>query len=43
VKDHLLYYCLDRRGNQWRYYDPRTHRGGSIDEDYIAGLLEQLV
>jgi hypothetical protein len=43
VKDQLLYYCLDRRGNQWRFYDPRSHRSGLIDEDYLAGLLEQLV
>lgn len=43
IKDQQLFYCVDRRGNEWRYYDPRTHRSGTVDEDYLASILEQLV
>ncbi len=43
MKEHLLYYCLDRKGNQWRYQDTRTHKTGDVDEEYLVGLLEQII
>ena len=43
IKDHRLYFTVERGGNQWRFYDPSTHRSGVVDEEYLAGLLEQLV
>jgi len=42
VRDHRLYYCLEKNGNHWRFHDPRGNRSGLVDEDYLAGLLEKL-
>lgn len=42
VRDHRLYYCLEKSGNYWRFYDPRGNRHGLVDEDYFAALLEKL-
>jgi hypothetical protein len=43
VKDHRLFCCIDRSRSEWRFYDPRTHRSGPVDDEYLASLLEQLV
>jgi hypothetical protein len=43
IKDQKLFYCVDRNLREWRFYDSRTHRSGSVGEDYLATLLEQLV
>jgi hypothetical protein len=43
IKDQKLFYCVDRNTQEWRFYDLRTHRSGLVDDDYLAGLLEQLV
>ena len=42
IKDHRLYYCLDKGRSLWRYYDARSHRTGPVDDEYLAALLEQL-
>ncbi|MBK5294996.1 MAG: hypothetical protein JJE04_25385 [Acidobacteriia bacterium] len=43
MKEHLLFFCLDRKANEWRYYDTRTHRTGAVDEGYLISLLEQII
>lgn len=42
VRDHRLFYCLEKSGNHWRFHDPRGNRHGLVDEDYLAMLLEKL-
>ena len=43
IREHLLFYCLEKTGPLWRYFDERTYHSGPVDEDYLAGLLEELV
>lgn len=43
VNDHQLFFCNDRGTYAWRYYDPRAHKMGIVDEEYLAALLEDLV
>jgi hypothetical protein len=43
INEHRLYYCLDKARNEWRYLDPRSQRLGTVDNQYVAGLFEQLV
>jgi hypothetical protein len=43
VKEHRLYYCLDKSGNEWRYVDVQTHRMRAVDDEYFAWLVEQLI
>jgi hypothetical protein len=43
IEEQYVFYCLERRHNQWRYFDARTYRSGPFDEDYLISLMEQLV
>lgn len=43
VNDHQIYFCNDKGTYAWRYYDPRSHKMGIVDEDYLASLFEDLL
>lgn len=43
VQEHLLFYCLERTGSLWRFFDERTYRSGPFDREYLLALLEQIV
>lgn len=43
ILEHLLFYCLEKDRDFWRFFDERTYRSGPVDEDYLASLMEQLV
>jgi hypothetical protein len=43
VREQLLFYTIEKTGSMWRFFDARTYRTGPFDQDYLIGLLEQLV
>jgi hypothetical protein len=43
VREHLLFYCLEKDRDFWRFFDERTYRTGPVDTDYFSSLLEQLL
>lgn len=43
LDEHGLFYCLEKSGRSWQFFDQRTQRIGAVDEDYLVGLLEQLL
>jgi hypothetical protein len=43
VHEHLLFCCVEKKGNVWRFFDPRTYRTGEVDADYLTAMLEALV
>jgi hypothetical protein len=43
IEEHLLFYCLEKKGNNWRFFDPRTYRTGIFDTDYLLAMMEKLV
>jgi hypothetical protein len=43
VEEQLLFYCLEKHGPMWRYFDPRTYRSGAFDEAFLVAMMEQLV
>lgn len=43
IREHLLFFCLEKNRNFWRYFDERTYRSGPLDGEYLALLLEQLI
>ena len=43
IEEQYVFYCLEKRHNQWRYFDARTYRSGPFDEDYLISLMEQLL
>lgn len=42
IRDQRLFYCLERGGNHWRFYEGGTGKQGIVDSDYLAALLEKL-
>jgi hypothetical protein len=43
IREHLLFYCLEKDRSFWRYFDERTYRSGPFDLDYLAALLQELL
>jgi hypothetical protein len=43
VEELLLFYCLEKTGPMWRFFDPRTYRSGPFDDLFLTGMMEQLV
>jgi hypothetical protein len=43
VEEQMLFYCLEKQGAMWRFFDPRTYRNGPFDEAFLIAMMEQLV
>ena len=43
IRDHMLFYCLERHGPMWRFFEPRTYRSGPFDRQYLIEVMEHLV
>ena len=43
IEEQLLFYTLEGRGNMWRYFDTRTYRSGPFDQEYLTGLMEEVI
>lgn len=43
IREHLLLFCLDKRANYWLYFDPKTHRKGPFDENYLIEVFQELL
>ena len=42
VRTQALFYCLEEKGNRWRYYEWLHGRTGFFGRDQLASLLEQI-
>jgi hypothetical protein len=43
VEEQLIFYCLEKKQNVWRFFDARTYRSGLFDHEYLVMLMEQVV
>jgi hypothetical protein len=43
IEEQLLFYTVEKYRRMWRFFDARTYRNGSFDQDYLISLMEQLV
>ena len=44
VEEHGIFYCPDEGADgAWLYWNGRTYKSGIVDEEYLAGLLEQII
>jgi hypothetical protein len=43
IEEQFIFYCLEKKGNLWRFFDARTYRSGPFDQDYLISLMEQVV
>ena len=43
IEEQLLFYTLENAKKMWRFFDARTYRSGPFDQEYLIGLMEQLI
>ena len=43
IEEQLLFYTLEKEKKLWRFFDARTYRSGPFDQEYLTGLMEQLL
>lgn len=43
IEEQLLFYTLEKDKNLWRFFEPRTYRSGSFDQEYLVSLMELLI
>lgn len=43
IEEQLIFYTVEKHQNQWRYFDARTYRSGSLDRDYLLGIMAEIV
>ena len=43
IEEQLIFYTLENHKKMWRYFDARTYRSGPFDQEYLIGLMEQLL
>jgi len=43
VEEQLLFYCLERQRQAWRYFDARTYQSGLFSHEYLVSLMERVL
>ena len=43
IEEQLIFYTLEHHKRMWRFFDARTYRSGPFDQEYLIGLMEQLL
>jgi hypothetical protein len=43
IEEQLIFYTCEKHRKMWRFFDARTYRSGPFDEEYLVGLMEQLI
>jgi hypothetical protein len=43
IEEQLVFYTVEKDRKMWRFFDPRTYRSGTLDQDYLISVMEQLI
>jgi hypothetical protein len=43
IEEQLVFYTVEKDHNMWRFFDPRTYRSGTFDQEYLVSVMEQLI
>ena len=43
IEEQQVFYTIEKHRKLWRYFDPRTYRSGTFDQEYLVALLEELL
>jgi hypothetical protein len=43
IEEQFIYYTLEKEKKWWRFFDARTYRSGPFGQDYLIGLMEQVI
>jgi len=43
IEEQLIFYTVEGERKMWRFFDPRTYRSGTFDQEYLVWVMEQLI
>lgn len=43
IEEQLLFFCLEKSRNLWRFFDGRTYQTGPFNQEYLVSLLERIL
>jgi hypothetical protein len=43
IDEQLVFYTVEKDRRMWRYFDPRTYRSGTFDQEYLVSVMEELI
>ena len=43
IEEQLVFYTVEGDRKMWRFFDARTYRSGSFDQEFLVSLMEQLI
>jgi hypothetical protein len=43
IEEQLIFFTIEHHKQMWRFFDARTYRSGPFDQEYLIGLMEQLL
>jgi hypothetical protein len=43
IEEQLVFYTVERDRKMWRFFDPRTYRSGTLDQEYLVSVMEQSI
>jgi len=43
IEEQLLFFTVEQNRRTWRYFDPRTYRSGTFDQEYLVSVMERLI
>ena len=43
IEEQLIFYTVEKQTRMWRFFDPRTYRSGTFDQEYLVSVMEQLI
>lgn len=43
IEEQLVFYTVESDRKMWRFFDPRTYRSGTLDQEYLVSVMEQLI
>lgn len=43
IEEQLIFYTVEGDRKMWRFFDPRTYRSATFDQEYLVSVMEQLI
>ena len=43
IEEQLVFYTVEGDRKMWRFFDPRTYRSATFDQEYLVSVVEQLI
>ena len=43
IEEQYVFACLERDSTSWHFFDARTYHAGTVDQSYLADLMERVV